>query len=373
MKRKTLLILSVALGLGLFVLGGNSLAKDVYKIGAIGPLSGPLALYGLNIQKGVDLGVERINARGGINGKKVVMIYEDNQADPAKSVSAMKKLITVDKVPVVIGVVTSTSTLAVCPVAEENKVVLIAPPSTSPDITTRCGQYTFRVIASDSYQGVVMADMLWDLGYKKASAMFLNNDYGRGLNDAFVSAFKKKGGEVLAGVAFTKEGKDFRTELLKIKKSKAKAVMIVGHPAEASIIFKQAKEIGIDVQWLASEGIKSEETIKLAGSACEGILVMAPEVDTETSLYKAFHKDFMAKYKIEPPIFSDFAYDALNMVAKAIEVGGYTGPGIKDGLKKVGKNYPGVTGEKTFDLYGDVAGTFSGWTIKGGKIVPYVK
>jgi ABC-type branched-subunit amino acid transport system substrate-binding protein len=373
MKAKTLLTLVVALGFGFFLLVGNSHAEDVYKIGMIGPLSGNLAVYGLNIQKGIDLGVERLNAMGGIKGKKIVMVYEDNVADPATTVSAMKKLVEVDKLPVVIGVVTSTATLAACPIAEESKVVLIAPPSTSPDITTRCGDYTFRVIASDSYQGVVMADVVWDLGYKEAAAMFVNSDYGRGLNDAFMKSFVKKGGKALVSVGFEKEGGDFRTELLKIKASKAKVVMVVGHPAEASIIFKQAQELGIDVQWLASEGIKSEETIKLAGNAANGILVMSPKVDTETSLYKAFRKDFVAKYKEEPPIFSDFAYDALNMVAKAIETGGYTGPGIKDGLNTVGRNYAGVTGDKTFDQYGDVAGTFEVWTIKKEKIIPYKK
>jgi branched-chain amino acid transport system substrate-binding protein len=373
MKVKAMLTLCVVLGFSIFALGGNSLAEDVYKVGLVEPLSGNLAVYGQNIQKGVDLAVERINAAGGIKGKKIVMVYEDNIADPATTVSAMKKLVTVDKVPAVIGAATSTATLAACPVAEENQVVLIAPPSTSPDITTKCGEYTFRVIASDSYQGVVMADVFWDLGYKKAAVMFVNDDYGRGLNDAFVKSFEKKGGKILASIAIETEGNDFRTELLKLKTSKAPAVMIVGHPAEASIIFKQAKEIGIDVQWLASEGIKSDETIKLAGAAANGILVMSPKVDTETSLYKAFRKDYMAKYKEEPPIFSDFAYDALNMVAKAIEVGGYSGPGIKDGLRKVGKNYAGVTGDKTFDQHGDVAGTFEVWTIKGGKIVPYKK
>ena len=197
MKVKALKTLIVALGFGLFVLGGNSLAEDVYKIGVIEPLSGNLAVYGLNIQKGIDLAVERINAAGGIKGKKIVMVYEDNIADPAKTVSAMKKLVTVDKVPAVIGAATSTATMAACPVAEENKVVLIAPPSTSPDITTKCGEYTFRVIASDSYQGVVMADVFWDMGYKKAAVMFVNSDYGRGLNDAFVSSFKKKEGRPL--------------------------------------------------------------------------------------------------------------------------------------------------------------------------------
>lgn len=373
MKAKTLLALCVVIGLGIFVLAGSGYAEDVYKIGLIEPLSGNLAVYGQNIQKGVDLAVERINAAGGIKGKKIVMVYEDNIADPAKTVSAMKKLVTVDKVPAIIGAATSTATLAACPVAEENKVVLIAPPSTSPDITTKCGEYTFRVIASDSYQGVVMADVFWDMGYKKAAVMYVNNDYGRGLNDAFIKSFNKKGGKALASIAFEKEGNDFRTELLKLKTSKAKAVMVVGHPAEASIIFKQAKELGIDVQWLASEGIKTDETIKLAGNAAEGILVMAPKVDTETSLYKAFRKDYVAKYNEEPPIFSDFAYDALNMVAKAIEARGYSGPGIKDGLNKVGKNYAGVTGNKTFDQYGDVAGTFEVWTFKGNQIVPFKK
>ena len=373
MKKKALLTLILILGFGLFLMTSHSLAADVYKIGLIEPLSGNLAVYGQNIQKGVDLAVERINAAGGIKGKKIVMVYEDNVADPAKTVSAMKKLVTVDKVAAVIGAATSTATMAACPVAEESKVVLVAPPSTSPDITTKCGAYTFRVIASDSYQGVVMADVFWDLGFKAAAAMFVNNDYGRGLNDAFISSFKKKGGKALGSVAFTKEGKDFRTELLKLKMSKAKAVMLVGHPAEGSIIFKQAKELGIDVQWLASEGLKTDETIKLAGGAAEGILVMAPKVDTETSLYKAFSKDYVAKYKEEPPIFADFAYDALNMIAKAIEAGGYSGPAIKDALHKISQNYPGVTGDKTFDKNGDVAGTFEVWTIKGGKIVPYKK
>ena len=373
MKKKALLTLILILGFGLFFMAGNSFAADVYKIGLVEPLSGNLAVYGQNIQKGVDLAVERINAVGGIKGKKIVMVYEDNEADPAKTVSAMKKLITVDKVAAVIGAATSTATLAACPVAEENKVVIVAPPSTSPDITTKCGEYTFRVIASDSYQGVVMADVFMDLGYKAAAAMFVNDDYGRGLNDAFVSSFKKKGGEALGSIAFGIEGKDFRTELLKLKMSKAKAVMLVGHPSTASIIFKQSKELGMDVQWLASEGIKSDETIKLAGGAAEGILVMAPKVDTETSLYKAFSKDYVAKYKEEPPIFADFAYDALNMIAKAIEAGGYSGPAIKDALHKISQNYPGVTGDKTFDKNGDVAGTFEVWTIKGGKIVPYKK
>ncbi len=346
-------------------------AADVYKIGAIMPLSGDIAVYGLNMQKGIDLAFDQINSKGGIKGKTVKVIYEDNQGDPGMAVSAMQKLITVNRVPVVIGVTRSTSTMAVCPIAEQNKVVLIAPPSTATELSTKCGSFFFRVIASDAYQGVAMADLIWQLNYKKAGVMFVNSDYGRGLRDAFVKSFEGKGGKILASVPIEVVGKDFRTEILKIKRSGAKAVMIVGHPAEASIIFKQSKELGVQVQWIASEGIKAPETIQLAGDAAEGVMVMAPSVDTDAPIYQKFKNAFVAKYSIEPPLFSDFAYDAAKMVAAAIEATDYSGPGIRDGLRQVGVDYPGVTGIKTFDEHGDVAGTFTTFKIQGDKFVPY--
>jgi branched-chain amino acid transport system substrate-binding protein len=346
-------------------------AADTYKIGAIMPLSGDIAVYGLNMQKGIDLALEQLNGKGGIKGKKLKIIYEDNQGDPALAVSAMQKLITVDRIPVVIGVTRSTSTMAICPIAEQNKVVVIAPPSTAPEISTKCGSYTFRVIASDAYQGVAMADLIWNLKYREAGVVFVNSDYGRGLRDAFVSNFEKMGGKTLVSIPVEVVGKDFRTELLKVKMSGAKAVMIVGHPAESSIIFKQARELGIKVQWVASEGIKAPETVELAGDAAEGVLVMAPSVDTKAPRYMAFKTAFQAKYNIEPPLFSDFAYDAANMVARAILAGGYSGPNIREGLREVGVDYPGVTGTKTFDENGDVAGTYATFEIKGGKFVEY--
>lgn len=346
-------------------------AADVYKIGVILPLTGDIAVYGLNMQKGVDLAIRQMNEKGGKDGVKFKAVHEDNQGSAANSVSAIQKLINVDHVQAIVGAAQSTETLAICPIANENKVVLSVPGSTAAGLTTKCGSYTFRVIASDAYQGVAMANLIWKLKYQKTSVMFINNDYGRGLHDIFMKAFENKGGKVLVSTALESTGKDFRTELLKVKESGSKVVAFVGNPATAGIIFRQAKELGMNVQWVSSEATKAPETIAVAGDAIEGVLTMAALVDRTTPIYIKFKNDFKALNGYEPRLFSDFTYDATMMVLLAIKAKGYSGPKIKKGMLEIGRNYSGVTGIKTFDEHRNVAGNYETFEVKNGKYVSY--
>ena len=368
-------IIQLATIISLICLGFITMAAaaDVYKIGSTLPLTGDLAMYGLSEQKGVDLAIDQVNRKGGINGIKLKGIHEDNQGEAGAAVSTVQKLIHIDKVPAIVGAATSTRTMAICPIAEANKVVLISPGATATAISTRCGSYTFRVIASDGYQGVTMANLVLNLKYREAGVMYMNNDYGRGLRDVFVSSFEKKGGKVLISTACEATGKDFRTELLKVKASGPKVVALVADPVLAAIIFRQANELGMKVQWVASEATKAPETIDLAGDAVEGVIVMAAFVGTTTPEYIEFQKAHKALYGVEPGVFSDFAYDATMMVISAIKAMGYSGPKIKEGLMKIGRNYRGVTGIKTFDEYGDVTGEFVPYIVENGKYVKYNK
>jgi branched-chain amino acid transport system substrate-binding protein len=189
MAKKHIIIGAVLL---LAVIAGACLQdtqSDEIKIGAILPLTGEAAEYGEDAKLGIDLAVEEINAAGGINGKMIQVVYEDSQATPSQGVAAIQKLITVDKVPVIIGAMASSVTLAIAPIAEENKVVLLSPASTAPQIT-EAGDYIFRNEVSDAYGGKAQAELTWDeLGIKNVAILCINNDYGVGTADTFKKNF----------------------------------------------------------------------------------------------------------------------------------------------------------------------------------------
>ncbi len=339
------------------------------KVGAILPLTGDLAVYGRNIQRGMELAVDEINAQGGINGKMLKVVYEDDGGRSVSTISAMNKLIDLDRVPAVIGAVTSSNSLAIAPIAVERGVVMISPTSTSPKLAG-FKEYVFRVIASDRLQGVKLAEVALSMGYREAAVFYINNDYGLGLKDAFVEAYKQKGGKILMAESHEEGSKDFRTELTKIKGSGARAVVVVGYSKEASIFLRQGKELGLGVQWIASEGLKTGELIDLAGDATEGMVATYPGSTAGSPVYDSFREAYFNRYNEEPPIFSDYGYDALKVLAMAIRDGGYDPKGIKDALRKL--RYEGATGTKAFDERGDIPYdlvSYDVWAVRGGKWV----
>lgn len=339
------------------------------KIGSVLPLTGDAAKYGASAKKAIDLAVQEINLAGGIKGSKIIVIYEDDQASPDKGVSAFQKLITVDKVPVVIGAMPSSVTLAMAPIAEKNKVVLFSPASSNPKVT-EAGDYIFRNDVSDVFEGVKMAEEVWErLGLKKVAVLYINNDYGAGIKDVFIRRFEELGGKIVDVETFEQGATDFRTQLTKIKQSNPEASYIVGYKEQIQIL-KQYKELAIKAQILATIMLEDPEIIQKVGDAAEGAIYTYRAYDPQSGQKEVteFVENFKTKYGIEPDNWAAQCYDALKIVVLAIKRGGYTSEGIKNSLYRI-RDFPGVSGLTTFDENGDVIKPIILKTVKDGKFV----
>jgi branched-chain amino acid transport system substrate-binding protein len=336
-----------------------------YKIGFINHLTGDAAAYGQSMKKGTELALDKINGAGGVNGVPLQVIYEDDRLSAADAQTAFLKLVQSDKVPVIMGSGSSTVSLALCPKAQELHVVEISSISTAPALQ-KCGKYFFSAMASDNAQGPEWIKVADYLKAKEVAVMYINNDYGIGVKDTFVSAFQNAGGKVLIAQPFEVGSKDFRTEILKVRATNPKVVFIVDHVAEGSIVIKQAKELGMDVQWVTDVSMVAKEVIDLAGAATDGVMGLRAG-STQTPAYIEFHDAFVKKYNDEPSIWSDFAYDTTMLVAKAIEKGGYTAEGIDTALSQVAQNYVGPSGAKKFDQYGISQGVYEWMVVKNGQ------
>jgi branched-chain amino acid transport system substrate-binding protein len=370
--RKAAYLVLVFISLSLFI-APLPQAQDTYKIGAAIALSGSIAVYGEGFKKAIDLATEEINAAGGIKGKKIEIVYEDNKSTPKDCVTAVRKLITVDKVPVLFGPAGSSNFMAAAPVAQESKVVMISAQGAAPALT-KSGEYIFRVFPSDVLQGKGVSDLCISLGYKEVPVMYVNNDWGLGLKNVFVENFKKAGGKITDEIPYEEKKSDYRTELIRATKGNSKAVVNLTYLNEGAILFKQAYEMGIKTQWIAGSAAKGPKLVELAGKAVEGVIGTYPVVSQETKEYKALKAAWKKKYGDDKlPIFGEYNYDMVYITAKAIEKGGYTSDGIRVALFEVAKGYRGVTGDKTFDQDRGVGADYGVWTIKDGQIVDYKK
>lgn len=348
-------------------------SQETYKVGAAIALSGSIAVYGEGFKKAIDLATDEINGKGGIKGKKLEIIYEDNKSTPKDCVSAVRKLITVDKVPVIIGPAASSNFMAAAPVAQESKVVMISAQGAAPALT-KAGEYIFRVFPSDVLQGKGISDLCLKLGYMEVPIMYVNNDWGLGLKNVFVENFKKAGGKVLDEIPYDEKKTDYRTELIRATKGNPKAVVNLTYIVEGSVMFKQAYEMGIQTQWICGSAAKAPKLVELAGKAVEGIIGTYPVFSQETKEYQAFKALWTKKYgDAKIPIFGEYNYDMVHLIARAIEKGGYTSDGIRKALFEVARGYRGVTGDKTFDQDRGVGSEYGVWTIKDGQIIDYKK
>lgn len=338
------------------------------KVGAILPLSGDLSAYGKYVQRGIELAAEEINANGGIDGANITVLYRDNEGKSDKTVSVMNALIAEDKVPVVIGAVVSENTLAVCPIAEKKKVVLISPTSTSSKLSDY-KNYVFRTCPSDIYQGKALSDVIFDLKPEGArvAVMFVDNDYGVGLKDAFVKSYQERG-EIVAVEAHKEGDTEFTGVLSAIKDKNPDVVVLITYAKEGAAIVKQGREEGLDVAWVGSDGIKSNAFIEQAGKDAEGVKATYPISMVSESVTENFVKLYRAKYgtgSIDTDV--TYGYDTMHVVAEAIEKGGYDAEDISDALREI--RYHGVCGAKKFDENGDVPPAYDLWKAENAKWV----
>lgn len=326
---------------------------EIIKIGAMLPLSGDAAQYGEWGKNGISLAVDEINSKGGIKGNKIEVVYEDDAADPKKGVSTVNKLISIDKVKVIIGPIPSAVTLAIAPICENNKVVVLS--SSSNPIITHAGDYIFRNWPSDDFEGSAMAQYAIKMKFNNIAVFHINNEYGLGIATIFKEQYIKLGGRVLITEAFMQGGSDMRSLLTKIKSYNPDAIYLIGHTKENGYIVKQARDLGIKTQILGTVGIEGPDFINIAGESAEGLVYTAPAFDPDAHdpVINTYQEAYIKKYGMKSEIFAATAYDALNIIALMIQKYGNDPDKIKAGLYAL-KNYPGISGVTSFDENGDV-------------------
>jgi len=342
-----------------------------YKIGVIAVLSGDAAQYGQWMKNGLEIAKDEINSKGGINGHPIELLYEDDKTDAQTAVTAMNKLETTTKPPVVIAALTSKSTLAISPIAENKKTILMAVCASSPDLTN-AGDYIFRNWPSDNEEGRLMAEYAYNtLGYRKIAELTINNDYGLGLQKVFTNRFTDLGGSIVSSEEFPESTNDFRSIITKLKSQKFDAIYMPSHAKEVGSFLKQTKQDNVSYKVLGCVAYESPELIKIAGTAAEGVIFTTPafNADAKDSIVQKFTAEYQKRFNSKPENFAAHGYDALMIIAYAIEKGGFTSEGIKTELYKI-SNYAGVSGLTTFDKKGDVTEPAMIKEVKDGQFIP---
>ena len=350
MKKNVLLCLAFALAVvcALSFAGCAKADTGTIKIGGIYPLSGGVAVYGVEAKNGVEMAVEEINAAGGIDGRKVELIAEDDEGNPEKTVNAYKKLTTKDQVKIIIGSLTSGCTQAITSLAQAQKVVVVAPAATMASITD-AGNFIFRVCFIDPFQGTVGAKFASaNLGAKKAAVLYdVGNDYSVGLFDNFKIAFEAAGGTVVAAESYNTGDKDFNAQLTKIKKAAPDVVYLPDYYSTVALIAKQLRAQGITAPIVGADGWGG--IVDNAGDeVLKGFYSDHYAADSTDQKVVDFVAKYKAKYNATPTAFAALGYDAMYVIKDAMVSSKSTDPvKVQAALEKTSGSY--VTGNLTFD------------------------
>lgn len=320
-------------------------------IGHYGSLTGATATFGQSSQKGIEMAVEAINASGGVLGKKLKVITEDDQGNPIEAQTAVTKLINKDRVVAVLGEIASSNSLAAAPVAQQNRIPMISPGSTNPKVTA-VGDYIFRVCFIDPFQGLVMAKFATNTLKVKNVAVLrdIKSDYSVGLANFFVENFTKMGGTIVTDISYSQGDKDFNAQLTAIKDKNPEAIFVPGYYTEVGLLARQARKLGIKVPLLGGDGWDSSKLWEIGGDALNGCYYSNHySVDDPSPILQKFVADFKAKYTDIPDAMAALGYDAALILADAMKRANSIRPdSVRDALAQT-KGFMGVTGNTTLD------------------------
>ena len=322
------------------------------KIGVYGDLSGQTSSFGQSTRNGSQMAADEINAAGGINGRQVQLIHEDDQGEPGKAATVVAKLINQDQVRALIGEVASSNSIAAAPNAQKAKVPMISPSSTNPKVT-QISDYIFRVCFIDPFQGEVMAKFaINSLKAKKAAILFdSNSDYSKGLIQFFKAAFTKLGGTIVIEKAYAQRDRDFTGQLTAIRDTTPDVIYVPGYYQEVGVIAKQTKQLGIKAPLLGGDGWDSPQLWDLGGDALNGNYISNHySVDDPTPVIQDFVKRYKARYNgTAPDAIAALGYDATMVMADAIKrAGGTECVTLRDAIAQTA-NYKGITGVITLN------------------------
>ncbi|MBL7063873.1 MAG: ABC transporter substrate-binding protein [Anaerolineae bacterium] len=349
------------------------------KVGWFGALTGDWALWGEASRNGTLFTMEMINEAGGLlGGRQFELIAYDNKSDQLESVNVVRRLITEDEVVAVIGTNSSGSNIAVAPIAEENKVPVIATYATNPRVTQPeegvLMEYTFRVCFTDPYQGSVIADFAYgDLEARKAAILYeISSDYSVGLRDYFVQQWEALGGELVADEAFKTGDVEFRAQLTSIKDAEPDVIVMPFLAKEVALAAKQARDLGITVPFIGGDGWPSPTLLEMAASAVEGCYFV-DHTNVNAENVQDYRADYEERFGSDIQVNAIMTHDAVLVLAAAIEKAGSTDPAaIRDALEQIDP-VEGFTGNITIDpeTHNPVGKSAVIMTIKDGEFEFY--
>ncbi|MDR0654813.1 MAG: ABC transporter substrate-binding protein [Treponema sp.] len=361
--KKFILLCAVLCCLVSLVFAGGAKATDTVSIGAVFPLSGQVAFYGTESRDGAILAIEEINASGGLLGKKLTLIAEDDEGNAEKSVNAFTKLSTRDKVSFVLGSSTSGATQAMTALAQQARVILISPSATNTAVT-RTGDYIFRACFIDPFQGVVGADFAYDtLGNRNAAILYdAGADYNTGLADSFRKQFQARGGRIAADEAYQTGDVDFNAQVTRIKAANPDVVYLPNYYNDVALQAKQLRQQGITCALVGGDGW--DGLIDNAGDeVLNGFWSAGFAADTTDPRGQTFVKAYSARFNKTASQFAALGYDTMMLVADGIKAAGtFDTAAVKTAMAKI--NGPYVTGNIRFDENRD--------PIKGAAILEIV-
>jgi branched-chain amino acid transport system substrate-binding protein len=360
----------------LMLVAGISWGADPIKMGSVMRLSIG-AEHGIPCSRGVEMAVAEVNQAGGINGRQVQLIVEDEKDSPAASVNAVQKLINVDKVVAIVGPMTSGGMMAAGKTAEEAKVVQVTPTATTPKLSG-FGAYVYRGCSRIDTQAKVLTDYVAKNWKPKTVGIFFSNEpYGKGCAELFTKFFEQHGIKVVATESFMRGSRDFKAQLTKIKAANPDILFIPGYTPETAPAAAQARQLGMNQKILGVYGDMDPVYIELAGKAAEGHIIGGEyDENYDTPKNKAFKKNYeeLVKKNKDPYniMFAALSYDAASMILAGMKANGPNAEGVKKYLDAV-KDFDGVTGKLSFNQTHDVvrAGTDGVYLleVKGGKYV----
>ena len=355
MRNKLLISLTVALSVVLLgcppkseTAGGAAGAANGGDIlvGEYGSLTGPQATCGQSTHNGIMMAADEVNAAGGINGRKIKILTEDDQSKQEEAVTAVTKLISQNGVVAVLGEVASSASIAAAPICQMNKVPMITPSSTNPEVTKK-GDYIFRMCFIDTYQGPIMAQFAAkDLKMKRAAILTdIKNDYSTGLTVSIEETFTAAGGQIVGKQSYSNGDSDFRSQLTAIRTTNPDVIFIPGYYTDVGQIASQARDLGMKAPFVGGDGWESPKLLEIGGKSLEGSFYANHYFYADPSpVVRNFVERYKQRYGVVPDALAALGYDAMKVLADAMKrAAKLDGPTLRDAIAAT-KGFDGVTG-----------------------------
>ncbi|HET6668655.1 MAG TPA: ABC transporter substrate-binding protein [Pyrinomonadaceae bacterium] len=328
--------------------GGGS---DKVRIGVFMSLTGDTANFGISSTNGIKLAADEVNATGGINGKQIELLVQDDRSDASEAATIVTKFVTQDQVHAILGEVASSRSIAAAPIAQNAKIPMLTPSSTNPEVTKK-GDFIFRSCFIDPVQGAAIAQFGARTLNAKRGALMVDrkNDYSTGLEKVINEVFTRLGGQIVVTQSYQAADQDFNAQITSIKGANPDIIFVPGYYGDVGLFAKQARDKGITVPIVGGDGWDSPSLYQIGGAALNGCYFSNHySPDDADPLVQKFVNDYKSRYGSVPDALAATAYDAARIMFDAIKrANSLDGTAIRDALAAT-KEFPGVTGKVTFN------------------------